>query len=104
MPQSDRQRSSIARPGTGRGVLYVYVVPGCRACKRTLRALESCDELHELVEVSIASLEDNEDSVPKGVVGAPTIVFNGKVVSLGTPDCRQLVARLRQQVNRKETV
>jgi alkyl hydroperoxide reductase subunit AhpF len=104
MLRSDSHQCSPARPGTGRGVLYVYVVQGCRACERTLQALESCDELHELVEVSIASLENNDESVPKGVVGAPTLVFNGKVVSLGTPDCRQLVARLRQQVNRKETV
>lgn len=102
MLQSDRQEPPPARPGSGRGVLHVYVVPGCRACKRTLQALKGCEELQELVDVSIASIGSDADLVPKGVVGAPTIVFNGKVVSLGTPDCRQLVARLRHHLNRRE--
>lgn len=103
MLQSDSQRSSQC-PGSGRGVLHVYVVPGCRACKRTLQVVESCEEIQELVDVSVASIESDADPVPKGVVGAPTIVFEGKVVSLGTPDCRQLAARLRQQMNERESI
>ncbi|MEO6042691.1 MAG: hypothetical protein ABIQ47_02055 [Tepidiformaceae bacterium] len=40
------------------------------------------------------NLGDPGETPPSSVVGGPTVVFQGTIVSLGTPDCSELTERI----------
>ena len=76
--------------------LTLYVTTGCSACRRAEEVLRECDEIRSLASLEVVLLgEDGEEPPPDQVIGAPTVVFQGKVVALGTPDCARLAAELR---------
>ena len=77
-----------------RPVLELYVTRGCAACKRAERALRGCDLVLRVADLVVFELGGDGISHPAAVVGGPTVVLDGVVVALGTPDCAELAARL----------
>lgn len=67
---------------------------GCHACRRTVRVVSACESLNQLVDVVVRRLGDSDVTPPEAVIGGPTIVFRGTVVSLGTPDCKELTGKV----------
>ncbi len=76
-------------------VLTLYVTTDCVSCVRTEEVLRCCDGIMSLVRLEVALLGAEGVDRPASVIGAPTLVFQGKVVALGTPDCRELAAQLK---------
>ncbi len=74
--------------------LDVWVTDDCAACARTLRILSVCKRLRSLVAVRVRNLGDPGETPPSSVVGGPAVVFQGTIVSLGTPDCSELAERI----------
>ena len=74
--------------------LDVWVTDECPACARTLKVLDSCECLRAVVSVCVRRLGDPRERPPLSVVGGPAIVFQGKIISLGTPDCVDLFKRI----------
>ena len=75
-------------------MLELYVTAGCSACRRAERVLRGCARLSHLVELAVLDLGRPEVVAPAGVFGGPSVVFRGRVVALGTPDCAELAQRL----------
>jgi len=78
--------------------LELYVMRGCHACQRAERALRSCVRLAGLADVVVLEIGAPGVARPPSVVGGPTLLLNGAVVALGTPDCADLVDRLERLV------
>lgn len=74
--------------------LDVWVTDDCAICARTLKILSMCKRLSGLVGVRVRNLGDPGETPPSSVVGGPTVVFRGTIVSLGTPDCAELTERI----------
>ena len=79
-----------------RPVLELFVSDGCEACKRAERVVRSCEGLAASVSLAVRHLDDPAVDVPAAVIGGPTLVFRGVVVSLGTPDCARLAERIER--------
>lgn len=75
--------------------LTLYVTTDCRSCTRTEEVLRACDQIQSLVRLEIIDLGGEGVERPANVIGVPTLVFQGKVVGLGTPDCCKLAAELQ---------
>ena len=76
-------------------VLTLYVTNDCSSCTRTEEVLRACAEIMSLVRLEVILLGAEGTDQPATVIGAPTLMFQRKVVALGTPDCDQLVVRIR---------
>lgn len=74
--------------------LDLYVTGHCKICLRAERALRACDVLEGIVKLVVHRLDEPGTLAPPSVVGGPTLVFRGRVVGLGTPDCSELAARI----------
>jgi hypothetical protein len=75
--------------------LTLYVTTDCSACTRTEEVLRACDNIMSLVRLEIVLLGGEGVERPANVIGAPTLMFQGEIVSLGTPDCIKLAAKLK---------
>ncbi len=53
-----------------------------------------CERLNAIVSVCVRRLGDPRERPPLSVVGGPAVVFQGKIISLGTPDCVDLFKRI----------
>jgi hypothetical protein len=76
--------------------LEIYVVQGCPSCVEARRIGQRIAQLPD-VDVHVIELESGE-TPPASVVAVPTYVLDGRVISLGNPDPRVLVARLAHLV------
>lgn len=74
--------------------LELYVTRGCGACRRAERILRDCARLSQLVKLNVLELGLPEVQPPAAVIGGPSVVFRGRVVALGTPDCAELAQRI----------
>ena len=74
--------------------LDVWVTDDCAVCARTLNILAICKRLQSLVVIRVRNLGDPAETPPTSVVGAPAVLFQGTIVSLGTPDCSELTERI----------
>lgn len=74
--------------------LDLYVTHGCGACRRAERILRECGRISRLVKLNVLELGAPGIQAPAAVFGGPTVVFRGRVVALGTPDCTELAQRL----------
>ncbi|MGI8925097.1 MAG: thioredoxin family protein [Tepidiformaceae bacterium] len=83
-------------------VLNLYVTDDCSSCARTRRAIRECARLQSLVAVVEHRLGDLEAPRPRGVVAGPTLVFDGIVVWLGTPDSTELADRLEAMIRKQQ--
>lgn len=75
--------------------LELYVTDDCHTCRRAEQTLASCRELHDLVSLRVVHLDREGVDPPTGVTSVPTVMCQGIVLALGTPDCAQLVDTLR---------
>jgi len=80
--------------------LQVYVGEGCGSCQRTVAVLRECEELRAVVRVAIYDVA--ERPLPAGCPGIPAIVFRGRVLAMGTPDCGRLLADVCRILAREE--
>lgn len=76
-----------------RPVLELFVA-GCPMSSRAERVVRAHGPLQELVDIVVRQFDDARVVVPENVVAAPTLVFKGVVVALGTPDCDTLTKRI----------
>ena len=77
--------------------LEIYVASQCFTCDQALVIAERAQAIAGL-EVAVISLDDPQQSVPPNVFAVPTYLLDGRVVSLGNPDCEEFLAQLRQKV------
>lgn len=82
-------------------VLELFVTKGCANCARAERVLKECPELAALVAVEVRLIGAPGVGIPARLVGGPTVVFEGAILSLGTPDCGTLAARIGDLVGRR---
>ena len=82
--------------------LELYVTRGCGSCRRAERVLRQCVRISELVRLRVLELGAPGIQAPAAVFGGPTVVFRGRVVALGTPDCAELAQRLELLVRAAE--
>lgn len=82
--------------------LELYVTRGCESCCRAERVLRQCVRISGLVRLRVLELGDPGIQPPAAVFGGPTVVFRGRVVALGTPDCTELAQRLELLVRNAE--
>lgn len=75
--------------------LTLYVTTDCSSCTRTEEVLRGCEQIMSLVRLEILLLGGDGVARPANVIGAPTLVFQGEIVGLGTPDCIKLAAKLK---------
>jgi len=76
--------------------LEIFVVPGCPSCAEARRIGRRIAQLPD-VDVRVVEIESGA-APPEGVVAVPTYVLDGRVISLGNPEPRVLVARLARLV------
>lgn len=75
-------------------VLELYVTRGCGSCRRAERILRECLRISRLAKLTVLELGGPGVQAPAAVIGGPSVVFRGRVVALGTPDCAELAQRL----------
>lgn len=75
--------------------LTVLVAKHCAACERTPQVLESITALVPGLIVTVIDVD--ESPIPDGItlIGTPTYLVGGRVVSLGNPDPQQLAITLK---------
>lgn len=77
-------------------VLRIYVAPGCRTA---LTLAEAVRYRRPDQPVEVIDLADRPDEpLPRGVIGTPTYLLAGEVISLGNPDLHELLSRLETAV------
>ena len=77
-----------------RPTLELYVTTGCASCRRAERILRECGRISQMMKLSVLELGAPGIRPPSSVIGSPSVVFRGRVVALGTPDCAELAQRL----------
>lgn len=80
--------------------LMVYVESGCSSCGNALEFAERVRRELPAVTVEVVDITLSSDQRPDGVFAVPTIVLDGKIVSLGTPTWQRLAPLLREAVAR----
>lgn len=81
------------RPATP--LLQVYVAPGCAGCRIALKLVEALRHARPTQRVEIVDISDDPESpLPDGVIGTPTYLLDGRVISLGNPEYTTLLAEL----------
>lgn len=82
-----------ARPATP--LLQVYVAPGCAGCRIALTIVEALRHARPDQRVDVIDISDDPAMpLPDGVVGTPTYLLNGRVISLGNPKLTDLLTKL----------
>ncbi len=82
-----------ARPATP--LLQVYVAPGCAGCRIALEVVEALRHARPDQRVDVIDISDDPGlPLPDGVVGTPTYLLNGRVISLGNPELSELLTKL----------
>lgn len=82
-----------ARPATP--LLQVYVAPGCAGCRTALEIVEALRHARPDQRVDVIDISDDPElPLPDGVVGTPTYLLNGRVISLGNPELPELLTKL----------
>ncbi|WP_211323032.1 thioredoxin family protein [Amycolatopsis palatopharyngis] len=80
---------------SGQAALRVYVAPGCAGCRTARHLAEAVRQARPDHPIEVIDLSDQPDEpLPPGVIGTPTYVLGGEVISLGNPDLTDLLRRL----------
>lgn len=80
---------------TGRPVLRIYVAPGCAGCRTALTIAEAVRHARPGHPIEVIDLADHpNEPLPPGVIGTPTYLLAGEVISLGNPELEELLCRL----------
>lgn len=83
------------RPDNPRPPLRIYVAPGCAGCRTALSLAEAVRHARPDHPVEVIDLAEQPDEpLPPGVIGTPTYLLAGEVISLGNPDWEELLCRL----------
>lgn len=78
-----------------RPTLRVYVAPGCASYRTALKMIEAVRQARPAHPVEVIDLADDpEGPLPAGVVGTPTYLLGGEVISMGNPEFAELLGRL----------
>lgn len=78
-----------------RPVLRVYVTPGCAGCRRALEVAAAVRRARPAQVVEVIDLADRPgEPLPPGVVGTPTYLLGGRLVSMGNPELDELLRDL----------
>lgn len=77
--------------------LELYVMQDCSTCRRAQQVAERLAEHFPTLAVRVIDLDATPDMIPAEVFAAPTFRFNGRIVSLGTPDWDTLTTYIRKQ-------
>lgn len=84
----------MTAPRTG-PILRIYVAPGCAACRTARKLAEVVRHARPHHPIEIIDLAERPDEpLPPGVIGTPTYLLAGEVISLGNPDLTELLDRL----------
>lgn len=75
-------------------LLQVVVSAGCAGCRRARELADSVRRLRPHHLVTVIELGDDDAGPPAGVVGTPTFLLGGRIVSLGNPTLDGLLATL----------
>ena len=67
--------------------LYLYVVDGCETCQRARARLESCKTIAARGTLVVRSLSEPSTKRPAALVGVPSVMLEGEIIAMGTPDC-----------------
>ncbi|MDD2857185.1 MAG: thioredoxin family protein [Candidatus Nanopelagicales bacterium] len=70
--------------------LTVLVADHCVACRRTPQVLAEIAELVPGLTVSVIDVDREDAPVGITLIGTPTYLVDGKVVSLGNPEPRRI--------------
>jgi hypothetical protein len=73
--------------------MILYMVQGCGICQRAFDRLTSCERIREHA-VLVPRYLDYGAELPDVAVGVPSVMLDGEVVAVGTPDCCELARRL----------
>jgi len=74
--------------------LQVVVSAGCAGCGYARELVDAVRRLRPAQPVEVLDLDDPAGLLPAGVVGTPTFLLGGRVVSLGNPTLEDLLATL----------
>jgi hypothetical protein len=80
---------------TSTPTLRIYIAPGCAGCRTALALDEAVRHARPDHPVEVIDLADHPDAaLPPGVIGTPTYLLDGAVISLGNPAWDELLRRL----------
>jgi alkyl hydroperoxide reductase subunit AhpF len=74
--------------------LNIYIDQKCPGCDQALLIANLIEERMPTVVVRIIDIAEPNARKPESVFAVPTYVLNGKTVSLGNPDERELLSKL----------
>jgi alkyl hydroperoxide reductase subunit AhpF len=81
--------------GNRRPTVRIYVAPGCAGCRTALTLAEAVRHARPGYPIEVIDLADQPDApLPPGVIGTPTYLLDGEVMSLGNPELKELLRRL----------
>jgi hypothetical protein len=86
----DPAAHSDARP-----LLTAYVEPGCPSCGGTLDVIDRVRRELPGVDVEVVDVSIDAKDRHEGVFAVPTLVLDGRIISLGTPTWSGLAPQLR---------
>lgn len=100
MPTTEPCKSDVSREETAgeqsqQPVLTAYIEPGCSACRGTLEVIERVRRELPAVEIEVVDVSDEEGRRHDGVFAVPTLVLDGRIISLGIPTWSGLEPQLR---------
>jgi hypothetical protein len=79
--------------------LDIYISDQCPNCQEAVLIAEQARHITGL-SVTVVNLDEPGQLVPPQVFATPTYVLDGAVVSLGNPERRAFLARLRTELAR----
>jgi hypothetical protein len=74
--------------------LQVYTAAHCLTRSYTHQLLAQLAQQKPALNVEIIDLDEPGSEIPAFIIGAPTFVWNNRVIFLGNPTLPQLLARL----------
>lgn len=86
-----------------RPILRVYVAPGCASYRTARKIVEAVRQARPAHPVEVIDLADHPEALlPAGVVGTPTYLLGGEVISMGNPEFAELLGELDSVAPRVE--
>ena len=78
--------------------IHAYVESGCRSCAHAIELMERVRRDYPGVRVEVVDVGVSSDRLPDGVFAVPTVLLDGKVISLGTASWERLARQIEARV------
>lgn len=78
--------------------LKVFIAEHCSTCDETVAIATRVEREYPEISVEIIDIGHNQSVVPDAVFAIPTVMLNGRIVSLGNPDPEEMMVWVEEAI------